>query len=117
MSLSLDRVQARTIEHLARWFQTKGWVVRTRLPGWGLPPRVDGHLPDLYASDGEREVAIDVSRPALVDRAAHRVCMRNWQRAAPDRRRYAVEPVHESGVNRTGPGPARWSRGDGRGFW
>lgn len=92
-ALRLDEARARTLAHFERWYAAKGWTVRTRLPGKGLPPRLAGHLPDLYASDGEHELALDVAGPA---EEAHAEALRGWAAVAPERRAYAVEAVHGS---------------------
>jgi hypothetical protein len=118
--LQLEDVRAHTVWHVARWYAAKGWIVRTRLPGWGRPPAVDGHVPDLYASNGEQEVAVDVVRPGGEPDAAelaHRAAFRRWQTVAPEHRRYSLESAHNSGVNRADAGFAVWAAGEGRNFW
>jgi hypothetical protein len=119
VSLEVDDTCARTIWHLARWYLAKGWIVRTRLPGWGLPPRVDGHVPALYASDGSSEVAIDVVVVGGAGPAAdHRRVFHTWQTRSPASRGYSIEPAHKSAANRVADAPAgAWVDGDGRGFW
>jgi hypothetical protein len=92
--VELDPRRQRALFYLARWYKAKGWAVQARLPGWGRPPIIAGHLPDLYASDGEREVVIDLDRrPARPHERLHRAGLRVWQADQPDARSYAVQAI------------------------
>ncbi len=76
-------------------------------------------MPDVYASDGAREIAVDIVIPGdSQPTEPHVEAFRAWQANDPQTRRYALETAQNSGANRVDDAPAGgWVTGQGRNFW